>query len=165
MWIVRLALQRPRMIAVMSILIFILGGLNILQMPKDIFPQINLPVVAVVWSYPGLAPEEVDRRVLRVSKSFISASVSNIERIESQALSGTGVIKVYFQPGTEISEAIAQNRDDLTERHAYSAAESRRLKSYSMMPPTCLSCSWCWKAIPSPLPNSAIWAITWCWRN
>jgi multidrug efflux pump subunit AcrB len=108
MWIVRLALQRPRMIAVMAILIFILGVMDILQMPKDIFPQINVPVVAIIWSYPGLAPEEVDRRVLRVSESFISATVSNVEHIESQALSGTGVIKVYFQPGTEISEAITQ---------------------------------------------------------
>jgi multidrug efflux pump subunit AcrB len=108
MWIVRLALQRPRMIAVMSILIFILGTLCIIQMPKDIFPQINLPVVAIVWSYQGLAPEEVDRRVLRVSEQFISATVSDIEHIESQALSGTGIIKVYFQPGTEISEAITQ---------------------------------------------------------
>jgi multidrug efflux pump subunit AcrB len=108
MWIVRLALQRPRMIAVMAILIFILGGLNILQMPKDIFPQINVPVVAIIWSYQGLAPEEVDRRVLRVSEQFISATVSDIEHIESQALSGNGIIKVYFQPGTEISEAITQ---------------------------------------------------------
>src|SRR5579871_1927896 len=108
MWIVRLALQRPRMITVGAILIFILGMLNILQMPKDIFPQINVPVVAIIWSYQGLAPEEVDRRVLRVSEQFISATVSDIEHIESQALSGTGIIKVYFQPGTEISEAITQ---------------------------------------------------------
>src|SRR5579862_6526438 len=99
MWVVRLALNRPRMVAVMAILIFILGALNILRMPKDIFPQINVPVVAVIWSYPGLAPEEVDRRVLRVSESFITTTVSGIEHIESQALPGTGVIKGYFQPG------------------------------------------------------------------
>ena len=108
MWIVRLALNRPRMIAVMAILIFILGGLNITRMAKDIFPQINVPVVAVIWTYAGLAPEEVDRRVLRLSESAITTTVSNIEHIESQALSGTGVIKVYFQPGTDISESITQ---------------------------------------------------------
>ncbi len=108
MWIVRLALNRPRMIAVMSILIFLLGGLNITRMAKDIFPQINVPVVAVIWTYAGLAPEEMDRRVLRLSESFITTTVSSIEHIESQSLSGTGVIKVYFQPGTDISEAITQ---------------------------------------------------------
>ena len=108
MWIVRMALIRPRMIAVMTILIIILGGLCILRMPKDIFPVIKVPVVAVVWTYPGLAPEEVDRRLLRLSEQFITTTVSNIEHIESQALSGTGVIKVYFQPDTDVSEAITQ---------------------------------------------------------
>ncbi|HLK59424.1 MAG TPA: efflux RND transporter permease subunit, partial [Chthonomonadaceae bacterium] len=108
MWIVRMALNRPRMVAVVSILIFILGVLYSSRMAKDIFPQINVPVVAVIWTYPGLAPEEVDRRVLRASEAQITTTVSNIEHIESQALSGTGVIKVYFQPGTEISEAITQ---------------------------------------------------------
>lgn len=108
MWIVRMALSRPRMIAVMTILIIILGGLSILRMPKDIFPVIRVPVVAVVWTYPGLAPEEVDRRLLRLSEQQITSTVSNVEHIESQALSGTGVIKVYFQPGTDISEAITQ---------------------------------------------------------
>ncbi len=108
MWIVRMALNRPRTIAVMTILIFILGSLSILRMAKDIFPVIRVPVVAVVWTYPGLAPEEVDRRLLRLSEQQITTTVSNVEHIESQALSGTGVIKVYFQPGTDISEAITQ---------------------------------------------------------
>jgi multidrug efflux pump subunit AcrB len=108
MWLVRLALHRPRSIAVMAILIFILGSLSILRMSKDIFPRIDVPVVAVVWSYGGLAPEEVDKRVLLLSEQAISTTVSNIEHIESQSLPGTGIIKVYLQPGSRVSEAITQ---------------------------------------------------------
>ena len=108
MWIVHLALNRPRMIAVLAILIFILGGLNIARMPKDIFPKINYPVVAVIWSYGGLAPEEVDKRVLLLSEQAISTTVSNIEHIETQSLPGTGIIKVYLQPGSKVGEAITQ---------------------------------------------------------
>jgi multidrug efflux pump subunit AcrB len=96
------------MIAVMAILIAILGTMNILRMRKDIFPKINVPVVAVIWSYGGLAPEEVDKRVLLLSEQAISTTVSNIEHIETQALPGTGIIKVYLQPGTKVSEAITQ---------------------------------------------------------
>lgn len=108
MWLVRLALHRPRSIAVMAILIFILGVLNIGKMSKDIFPKIDVPVVAVVWSYGGLAPEEVDKRVLLLSEQAISTTVSNVEHIESQSLPGTGIIKVYLQPGSKVSEAITQ---------------------------------------------------------
>ena len=108
MWIVHLALNRPRMIAVLAILIAILGGLNIVRMPKDIFPKINYPVVAVVWSYGGLAPEEVDKRVLLLSEQAISTTVSNIEHIETQSLPGTGIIKVYLQPGSKVGQAITQ---------------------------------------------------------
>jgi multidrug efflux pump subunit AcrB len=108
MWIVRLALHRPRMIAVMAILIFILGSINILRLRKDIFPKINVPVVAVVWSYGGLAPEEMDKRVLLLSEQAIATTVSNVQHIETQALPGNGIIKVFLQPGTKISEAITQ---------------------------------------------------------
>jgi multidrug efflux pump subunit AcrB len=92
----------------MALLIFLLGGLYILQMPKDIFPAIDVPVVAVIWTYNGLAPVEMDRRVVRLSESAITTSVDSIEHIESQALSGYGIIKVYFQPGTSVSSAITQ---------------------------------------------------------
>src|SRR5438874_7165294 len=108
MWIVRLALSRPRTIAVLALLILILGVLSITRMPTDIFPVINIPVISVVWSYNGLSPEEMEGRVLRVSENAISTTVGNIEHIDSQALSGVGVVKVYFQPGTPISQALAQ---------------------------------------------------------
>src|SRR2546430_1880175 len=107
MWIVELALRRPRTVAVVALLILILGVLSVTRMPTDIFPAINLPVVSVVWSYGGLSPEEMEGRVIRVSENAISTTVGNIEHIESQALTGVGVIKVFFQPGTQISQALA----------------------------------------------------------
>jgi multidrug efflux pump subunit AcrB len=108
MWIVRLALARPRTIAVMAILIFILGTLNIVEMAKDIFPVIDVPVVAVVWNYGGLAPNEMDERVVRLSEQQITSTVGNVEHVEAQSLNGTGIIKVYFQPGTKMSQALSQ---------------------------------------------------------
>lgn len=108
MWIVRLALHRPRTIAVMALLIFLLGGLNILRMPKDIFPSIDVPVVAVIWSYGGLAPHEMDGRVVHQSEAAITTSVDNIEHVEATSLPGQGIIKVYLQPGTSVSAAITQ---------------------------------------------------------
>src|SRR5579872_5143796 len=108
MWIVRLALGRPCMVAVMAILIFLLGMMSIVRLPKDIFPPINLPVISVIWSYGGLAPQEVETRIVRLSETAITNSVGSIEHVESQSLTGIGVIKVYFQPGTQTSEAVAQ---------------------------------------------------------
>jgi len=108
MWLVRLALHRTRTIAVMALLIFLLGALSILRMPKDIFPAIDVPVVAVIWSYGGLAPIEMDGRVLRQSESAITTSVANIEHVEATSLAGYGIIKVYLQPGSPVSAAITQ---------------------------------------------------------
>src|SRR5947209_5864626 len=108
MWIVRLALRRPRTIAVMAILLTLLGVLSISRMAKDIFPAINLPVISVIWSYGGLAPEEMERRIIRLSELVITTSVGSIEHVESQSMPGVGVINVYFQQGTPIGIAIAQ---------------------------------------------------------
>ena len=108
MWIVRLALRRPYTIAVMCLLIFIMGMLSISRMAVDIFPSIDIPVVAVVWSYNGLSAQEMERRVVLVSERSYSTSVNGIERIESQSIPGIGLLKVYFQPGTDIGSAIAQ---------------------------------------------------------
>jgi len=108
MWIVRLALSRPRTIVVMAILIALLGVLSITGTPTDILPAINIPVVSVIWSYPGLSPEEMEGRVIRVSEAVLTTAVANVEHVESQCLPGLGVSKVYFQPGTQISQAVAQ---------------------------------------------------------
>src|SRR5260370_3047611 len=98
MWIVRLALSRPRMVAVMAILIALLGVLSISRTPTDILPAINIPVVNVIWQYAGLSPQEMEGRVVRVSEAVITTVVSNVEHVESQSLPGLAVAKVYFQP-------------------------------------------------------------------
>src|SRR5437763_603887 len=108
MWIVRLALRRPYTIAVMALLILVLGTLSLTRMIVDIFPAIDIPVVAVVWNYPGLAAEEMERRVVIISERGFSTTVNGIERIESQSIPGIGLLKIYFQPGTDIGGAIAQ---------------------------------------------------------
>src|SRR5881398_3197087 len=108
MWIVRLALRRPYTIAVMALLILVLGTLSLTRMVVDIFPAIDIPVVAVIWNYPGLSAQDMERRVVLISERAFSTTVNGIERIESQSIPGIGMLKVYFQPGTDIGAAIAQ---------------------------------------------------------
>src|SRR5271170_4824764 len=108
MWIVRLALRRPYTIAVMSALILLLGGLSLSKMVIDIFPAIDIPVVGVVWNYPGLSAEDMERRVVIISERAMSTTVGGISRIESQCIPGIGLLRVYFQPGTDIGAAISQ---------------------------------------------------------
>jgi multidrug efflux pump subunit AcrB len=108
MWIVELALRRPYTVAVMSILILVMGILSASRMVVDIFPAIDIPVVAVVWAYPGLPAEDMERRVVLISERGFSSTVNGIERIESNSIPGVGLMKIYFQPGTDIGAAIAQ---------------------------------------------------------
>jgi multidrug efflux pump subunit AcrB len=108
MWIVRLALRRPYTVAVMALLILVLGALSASRMTIDIFPVIDIPVVAVAWNYPGLSPEDMERRVVLISERAYSTTVNGISRIESQSIPGIGLLKIYFQPGTEIGAAISQ---------------------------------------------------------
>src|SRR5437667_12781284 len=108
MWIVRLALRRPFTIAVMALLILVLGTLSLTRMVVDIFPTIDIPVVAVVWAYPGLPAEDMERRVVLISERAFSTTVNGISRIESNSIPGVGLMHIYFQPGTDIGAAIAQ---------------------------------------------------------
>src|SRR5579863_2124903 len=108
MWLVRLALRRPYTIAVSCLLIMILGVLSLMRMTVDIFPVIDIPVVVVVWNYPGLSAQDMERRVVLISERAFSTTVNGISRIESQSISGIGLLRVYFQPGTDIGAAIAQ---------------------------------------------------------
>ncbi|HEY7375618.1 MAG TPA: efflux RND transporter permease subunit, partial [Polyangia bacterium] len=108
MWIVRLALRRPYTVAVMCVLILVMGILSLTRMVVDIFPAIDIPVVAVIWNYPGLSAQDMERRVVLISERGFSTTVNGIERIESQSIPGIGMLKIYFQPGAEISSAIAQ---------------------------------------------------------
>src|SRR5437773_2396993 len=108
MWIVRLALRRPLSVAVMALLMLVLGALSFALMNVDIFPQIDLPVVLVVWNYPGLSATDMERRVVLLSERAFSTTVNGIEHMESSSFSGIGMIKVYFHPGATVAGAIAQ---------------------------------------------------------
>jgi multidrug efflux pump subunit AcrB len=108
MWIVRLALRRPYTFAVFAFLILLLGVFSIVQMPTDIFPNIDIPVVTVVWNYTGLSPQEMSTRIVFNVERGMTTTVSDIEHIESQSFNGVAVIKVFFQPHVNVGNAVAQ---------------------------------------------------------
>ncbi|HLH77024.1 MAG TPA: efflux RND transporter permease subunit, partial [Candidatus Binataceae bacterium] len=108
MWIVLLALRRPLSIAVMALLMLVLGVLAFTRMNADIFPAIDLPVVEVVWNYPGLSAVGMERRVVIISERSYSSEVNAIEHIESESLNGIGLIKVYFHEGVSPASGIAE---------------------------------------------------------
>jgi multidrug efflux pump subunit AcrB len=106
--IVLVALRRPLTFVVMSILIILFGTMAVLKTPTDIFPAIRIPVVAVVWNYNGLSPQDMSGRVVYYYERALTATVANVEHIESESLYGAGVVKIFFQPGTDIAAAQAQ---------------------------------------------------------
>src|ERR1700721_1758918 len=108
MWIVRIALSRPYTFIVMALLILILSPIVILPTPTDIFPSINIPVVAVAWTYSGLNPKEMEGRVTTVYERALTTTVDNIEHIESTTVNGTAIVKVFLQPNASIDRANAQ---------------------------------------------------------
>jgi multidrug efflux pump subunit AcrB len=108
MWIVRLALRRTYTFVVAALLIAVLGGVSIYRMSTDIFPQIDIPVVSVVWQYAGMPADEIETRIILINERVLTTSVNDIEHIESQSLNGVGVIRIYFQPGAQIAEAETQ---------------------------------------------------------
>ncbi|HWW14405.1 MAG TPA: efflux RND transporter permease subunit [Candidatus Dormibacteraeota bacterium] len=108
MWIVALALRRPYTFVVMALVILLLTPITILRTPTDIFPNIDIPVVSVVWFYSGLSPQDMADRIVANSERGITTTVNDIEHMESQSVNGLGIIKVFFRPGTNIQGAIAQ---------------------------------------------------------
>ncbi len=108
MWIVRLALRRPYTFVVFALLILIVGVYSILSMPTDIFPNIDIPVVSVVWNFTGLSAQEMSTRIVYNSERGMTTTVNDIEHIESQSLNGVAVIKIFFQPHVNIASAVAQ---------------------------------------------------------
>src|ERR1700752_3625768 len=108
MWIVKLALRRPYTFVVMSILILVMGGVAIFRTPTDIFPNINIPVVSIIWNYNGLVPKEMADRIVSVTERNMTTIVDNIEHLESQSLYGIAVVKVFLQPNASLDRAIAQ---------------------------------------------------------
>ena len=108
MWIVRIALQRPYTFVVMSLLIVIMGIVTIARIPTDILPEIDIPVVSVIWNYGGLPPEEMEKRIVNNYERFLTTVVNDIEHVESQSLTGISVVKVFLQPGASVDAAVAQ---------------------------------------------------------
>ena len=108
MWIVSLALRRPYTIAVAIICLFLAGALCLRSMIVDIFPKIDIPVVGVIWAYPGLSAIDMERRVILITERASSTMVNGISNIESNAIPGIGVMRFNFEDGTDIGEAIAQ---------------------------------------------------------
>src|SRR5579862_7810733 len=108
MGIVRFALRLPHTFYVLVLVILFLGVTAVTSMPTDIFPQINIPVVTVIWQYTGLSTTEMEQRVTTYSQYAISANVNNIRDIEAQTLNGVSVQKIYFQPEVNLDLAIAQ---------------------------------------------------------
>jgi CzcA family heavy metal efflux pump len=108
MWIVRLALRRPYTFVVLSLLLFFIGPVEILRMPVDIFPNIDIPVVSVVWQYAGLSPEQLADRIVLPFERSLTTTVNDIDHSESQSLNGISVVKIFFQPSVNISQAVAQ---------------------------------------------------------
>jgi multidrug efflux pump subunit AcrB len=108
MWIVQLALRRPYTFVVMAILIVVMGAVAIVRTPTDIFPNINIPVVSIIWSYNGLVPKEMSDRIISVTERNLTTVVDNIEHVESQSLYGIAVVKVFLQPTASLDRAVAQ---------------------------------------------------------
>ncbi|RYG71347.1 efflux RND transporter permease subunit, partial [bacterium] len=109
MWIVRLALRRPYTFVVMALLIAIVGGLAAFKaMAVDIFPNVNIPVISVIWNYTGMSPDDMEKRIVWPYERILTTTVNDIDHIESQSLYGIGVVKVFFKEGVDIGKANAQ---------------------------------------------------------
>jgi CzcA family heavy metal efflux pump len=108
MWIVALALRRPYTFIVMSLVLVILAPIVIFRTPTDIFPEINIPVISIVWNYQGLSPQEMSNRIVNVTERVLTTLVNDIDHMESQSMSGIAVVKVFFQPRANIQTALAQ---------------------------------------------------------
>ena len=108
MWIVLLALRRPYTFVVAALLVLLMGIFAIVRMPTDIFPTVDIPVISVVWNYTGMSPDDMEKRIVWPYERILTTTVNDIEHIESQSLNGIGVVKIFFQPGAKIEQAISQ---------------------------------------------------------
>ena len=108
MWIVELALKKPYTFIVMAIIILLATPLAIFRTPVDVLPEINIPVISVIWNYAGLSPQQMADRITSVHERILTTTVNDIEHVESQSLHGIAVVKIYFQPNVNIQTAIAQ---------------------------------------------------------
>ena len=155
MWIVALALRRPYTFVVLALLLLILGPIVIYRTPTDIFPNINIPVVSILWNYSGLNAQEMSNRIVTLTERTLTTTVDDIEHSESQSLNGIAVVKVFFQPHANIEKAIAQiTAISQTQLRQLPPGRRRRWSS----PTTrrrCRFCSWRCRGRNFPSSNSS----------
>src|SRR5271155_4400849 len=108
MWIVKVALNRPYTFIVLALLILLVSPLVIMRTPTDIFPNVNIPVIAVLWNYNGLSAEEMEERIGWQFERFLTTAVNDIEHVESQTVTGRSITKGFFHPGAKNDMAMAQ---------------------------------------------------------
>jgi multidrug efflux pump subunit AcrB len=108
MWIVRLALRRPYTFVVMALALLLLAPLMVLRTPTDIFPSINIPVISVIWQYAGLSAQEIEQRIIYAHERSLSATVNDIDHVESNSYNGVGIIKVFLREGASVDGGVAQ---------------------------------------------------------
>ncbi len=108
MWIVRLALRRPYTFIVAALVLLIMTPFMLVRTPTDIFPSINIPVISIIWQYAGLSPQEVEQRIIYNHERSLSATVNDIEHVESNSYNGVGIIKVFLRPGASVDAGVAQ---------------------------------------------------------
>ena len=129
MWIVQVALRRPYTFVVLALLILGIGPLTIARTPTDIFPNIDIPVVTVIWNYGGLSAQEMADRIISNYERTLSTTVNDIEHVESQSLRGISVVKIFLQPGAKVDLAVAQITAVVAVGAAAGAARHRRRRS------------------------------------
>ena len=157
MWIVKLALSRPYTFVVAALVLLLLTPFVLLRTPTDIFPEINIPVVSVVWWYNGLSAQEMEERIVYNHERMISTLVNDIEHIESTSYKGAGVIKVFFQPGPRWMRDWRRSQPADRLFCACSRPARPRLSSFDTMPPVFRSSSTAWQARSSPSRNCKTW--------
>ncbi|HEV7441905.1 MAG TPA: efflux RND transporter permease subunit, partial [Steroidobacteraceae bacterium] len=133
MWIVELALRRPYTFVVVALLVLIIGPLAVLRTPTDIFPNIDIPVLSVVWSFNGFTADDMTRRIISPYERAVTSDVDNIEHVESQSMNSVAVVKVFFHPGADINRAMAEA--------SASAQSILRVLPQGTLPPTILAYS------------------------
>jgi multidrug efflux pump subunit AcrB len=133
MWIVELALRRPYTFVVVALLVMIIGPLSVLRTPTDIFPNIDIPVLSIVWSFNGFSADDMTNRITSPYERALTSDVDNIEHVESQSMNGVAVVKVFFHPGADINRAIAEA--------SASSQSILRVLPQGTLPPTILAYS------------------------
>ncbi len=168
MGIVRFALRLPHTFYVLAVLILFLGATAIVSMPTDIFPEINIPVVTIIWQYTGLSTPEMEQRVTTYSEYALSSSVNGIQDIEAQTINGISVQKIFFQPDVNLDLAISQIVAGTNSIRALMPRASSRRSWFSTTLRACRCCRSACPRTPSTNSSSTITASTACassWRR